>query len=242
YDLASSAEIIYNSVSCLNFDKSKATTLSVFLGSNNHTYKVKAGDTLSEIAQRTKLNNISLKEQMELIFRQNSHAFISNNRNKIKEGVFLRLPLQLAENYILFKMILNNEESKKTAETINIKILPNDATLIVYLKQPYKINIKNFNNYYKISIVYNTPNRIWQYALKSELYINPNKCKTATIKFNDLYDKEITYHGIYVFSKRTAYIFLMFIIGIGFIVGVVKAIQNYIIALKKNIINNINHY
>ncbi len=55
-------------------------------------YRVKSGDTLSEIAQYYRHKGISLKKMIKSIHRANPRAFIHNDINKLKKGVVLHIP------------------------------------------------------------------------------------------------------------------------------------------------------
>lgn len=55
-------------------------------------YKVKAGDSLSRIAGRTKPREISLDQMLVGLFRSNPDAFIGENMNRLKSGVVLQVP------------------------------------------------------------------------------------------------------------------------------------------------------
>jgi len=57
-------------------------------------YRVKAGDSLSKIAQQQNRQNTSLKKVSGLIFQKNPNAFIRGNVNRLKKGVILNLPTQ----------------------------------------------------------------------------------------------------------------------------------------------------
>jgi len=56
------------------------------------SYTVFKNDTLSQIAQRTRPNNISLSKQMRKIYQANPRAFINGNKNMIKSGKVLKIP------------------------------------------------------------------------------------------------------------------------------------------------------
>lgn len=55
-------------------------------------YKVRAGDTLSRVANRTKPVGISLDQMLVGLFRSNPDAFIGDNMNRLKSGVVLQVP------------------------------------------------------------------------------------------------------------------------------------------------------
>ena len=53
---------------------------------------VQPGDTLWSIARTTKPDNLSIRQQAEAIFRNNSHAFADDSMNSLRHGVRLTLP------------------------------------------------------------------------------------------------------------------------------------------------------
>ena len=55
-------------------------------------YKVKAGDSLSRIAERTQRPGVSLDQMLVALYRNNSQAFMDNNMNRLKAGVVLSVP------------------------------------------------------------------------------------------------------------------------------------------------------
>ncbi len=55
-------------------------------------YQVRAGDSLSRIASRTKPEGISLDQMLVGLFRGNPDAFMGENMNRLKSGVVLQLP------------------------------------------------------------------------------------------------------------------------------------------------------
>ncbi|MCK5876929.1 MAG: LysM peptidoglycan-binding domain-containing protein, partial [Candidatus Marithrix sp.] len=68
--------------------KKRVTSKSVKGGS----YEVFKNDTLSQIAQRTRPQNVSLNRHMRKIYRANPSAFIRGNMNMIKSGRVLKIP------------------------------------------------------------------------------------------------------------------------------------------------------
>ncbi len=62
------------------------------LGSDASQYRVKGGDTLWEIASRTKRGASSIQQRMMAIHSVNSSAFIQGNINLLKKGAVLRMP------------------------------------------------------------------------------------------------------------------------------------------------------
>lgn len=59
------------------------------------TYRVQAGDTLSEIAARIPERNASLWEAVDALYAANPDAFIDGNRNLLKAGSLLVVPERL---------------------------------------------------------------------------------------------------------------------------------------------------
>jgi len=56
------------------------------------SYRVKDGDTLGQIAGRTKDNSVSLDQMLVALYRANPDAFISDNMNRLRAGHVLTLP------------------------------------------------------------------------------------------------------------------------------------------------------
>ncbi len=71
---------------------SVATPLSTVKTTRPKTLRVKAGDTLSSIANTVKLDKISNKKMSLALFLKNPRAFSGNNVNKLKKGVTLKIP------------------------------------------------------------------------------------------------------------------------------------------------------
>lgn len=61
-------------------------------GSGVDEYKVKAGDTLHEIASQYKPADVSVNQAMLAMLRYNPNAFIRGNINDVKKGFVLRMP------------------------------------------------------------------------------------------------------------------------------------------------------
>lgn len=61
-------------------------------GAEADDYRVKAGDSLSRIAERTVRPGVSLDQMLVALFRANPQAFIGNNMNRLKSGVVLSAP------------------------------------------------------------------------------------------------------------------------------------------------------
>lgn len=55
-------------------------------------YRVKPGDSLSRVAQRTQVSGISLDQMLVGLFRNNPDAFIDGNMNLLKAGSVLQVP------------------------------------------------------------------------------------------------------------------------------------------------------
>jgi pilus assembly protein FimV len=58
----------------------------------DQSYRVKEGDTLAQIAARTKDNTVSLDQMLVALYRANPDAFISKNINRLRAGRVLSLP------------------------------------------------------------------------------------------------------------------------------------------------------
>src|SRR5450830_271633 len=56
------------------------------------SYRVKEGDTLAEIANRTKDNTVSLDQMLVALYRANPDAFIGDNINRLRAGRVLSVP------------------------------------------------------------------------------------------------------------------------------------------------------
>lgn len=56
------------------------------------SYRVKEGDTLAQIAGRTKDNTVSLDQMLVALYRANPDAFIGNNINRLRAGRVLSVP------------------------------------------------------------------------------------------------------------------------------------------------------
>ncbi len=56
------------------------------------TVRVRAGDSLSSIAQRNAAEGVSLDQMLVGLYRSNPHAFQGNNMNRLKAGVVLNVP------------------------------------------------------------------------------------------------------------------------------------------------------
>jgi pilus assembly protein FimV len=57
-------------------------------------YTVKAGDSLTKIANQTKTGTVSLDQMLAALFAANQSAFINGNINKLQKGVVLKLPTE----------------------------------------------------------------------------------------------------------------------------------------------------
>ncbi len=63
-------------------------------------YKVRRGDTLSEIAQRVRPPSVSLDQMLVALFRGNPDAFSNNNMNRLKAGQVLTVPSAAAAQQV----------------------------------------------------------------------------------------------------------------------------------------------
>jgi len=59
---------------------------------NIDDYRVRQGDTLSRVAQRTQREGVSLDQMLVALFRANPQAFIDENMNLLKAGSQLKVP------------------------------------------------------------------------------------------------------------------------------------------------------
>lgn len=59
---------------------------------NIDEYRVRPGDTLSRVAQRTQREGVSLDQMLVALFRTNPQAFIDENMNLLKAGSQLKVP------------------------------------------------------------------------------------------------------------------------------------------------------
>ena len=75
--------------------------------------RVKAGDTLSNITNTVKLDNISNKNMSLAIFLKNPRAFSGNNVNKLKKGVTLTIPTLDEANELIQKKSLHAKPIKQ---------------------------------------------------------------------------------------------------------------------------------
>lgn len=58
---------------------------------NGDSYRVRAGDTLTRIAQRTRHQGVSLDQTLVSLYRGNPQAFIGENMNRLKAGALLKV-------------------------------------------------------------------------------------------------------------------------------------------------------
>ena len=61
-------------------------------GSGADEYRVREGDTLSRVAQRTLREGVSLDQMLVALWRSNPQAFVENNMNRMKSGSLLAVP------------------------------------------------------------------------------------------------------------------------------------------------------
>ncbi len=80
-------------------------------------YRVKSGDTLSEIAQYYRHKGISLKKMMKSIHRANPRAFIHDDINKLKKGVVLHIPSKKQ----IKKIYKRKEKNSKNLDVYKVK-------------------------------------------------------------------------------------------------------------------------
>ncbi|HET9975804.1 MAG TPA: FimV/HubP family polar landmark protein [Burkholderiaceae bacterium] len=59
---------------------------------NVDEYRVRQGDTLSRVAQRTQREGVSLDQMLVALFRANPQAFVEENMNRLKAGTTLAVP------------------------------------------------------------------------------------------------------------------------------------------------------
>lgn len=71
---------------------SPATTPAVRAAGTPDEYRVRQGDTLSRVAQRTQREGVSLDQMLVALFRANPQAFIEENMNLLKAGSQLKVP------------------------------------------------------------------------------------------------------------------------------------------------------
>ncbi len=68
------------------------TSVQKITESTGLEYKVNTGDTLSGISQALKTSQVSLKKMIDVIHEMNPKAFVQNDINKLKRGIYLRIP------------------------------------------------------------------------------------------------------------------------------------------------------
>ncbi len=61
-------------------------------GANVDDYKVRQGDTLYRVAQKTQREGVSLDQMLVALFRANPDAFVAENMNRLKAGADLAVP------------------------------------------------------------------------------------------------------------------------------------------------------
>lgn len=77
---------------------STVTTLILLVGwiasgiSHAEELLVQPGDTLWSIAKSTRPDHLTIRQQAEVIFRTNTHAFADETMNSLRHGVRLTLP------------------------------------------------------------------------------------------------------------------------------------------------------
>jgi pilus assembly protein FimV len=59
---------------------------------NVDAYKVRQGDTLTKVAQKTQREGVSLDQMLVALFRANPDAFMAENMNRLKAGADLEVP------------------------------------------------------------------------------------------------------------------------------------------------------
>lgn len=58
----------------------------------NASYRVKSGDTLSNVASKLQVEGISLDQMLVGLYQGNTQAFIGNNMNRLRSGAVLNVP------------------------------------------------------------------------------------------------------------------------------------------------------
>jgi pilus assembly protein FimV len=61
-------------------------------GAGSDDYRVRRGDTLSQIAARNSRSGVSLDQMLVALYRSNPDAFMGENMNRLKAGVVLTVP------------------------------------------------------------------------------------------------------------------------------------------------------
>jgi pilus assembly protein FimV len=56
------------------------------------TYQVRRGDTLARIAQRNKIEGVTLQQMLVALFQANQDAFVADNMNRLRTGKILTIP------------------------------------------------------------------------------------------------------------------------------------------------------
>ncbi len=69
-----------------------ATAAAPRAGANIDEYKVRQGDTLTRVAQKTQREGVSLDQMLVALFRANPDAFMAENMNRLKAGADLTVP------------------------------------------------------------------------------------------------------------------------------------------------------
>ena len=87
----------------------------VVADSNTVSYKVKKGDTLSEITQKFASKDISFTKRMFAIFKANPHAFSNNKINLLKVGKVITIPyLNSVKDNAEKEFVVNNADNVTT--------------------------------------------------------------------------------------------------------------------------------
>lgn len=111
------------------------------------TYRVKSGDTLSEIAKHYRHKGISLKKMQKSIHRANPRAFIHNDINKLKKGVVLDIPSKKqiktstkkkSKSTKKYQIGKTSKSHKQTKNLNTYKVKPGDSLSKITKKHLYE--------------------------------------------------------------------------------------------------------
>jgi len=105
---------------------------------NIRHYKVKRGDTLSQITKKHLYNGVSFSRMMKSIYNANRHAFAKNNMNLLFAGEVLRIPT--------YTEVVNKTTAKTVAKPASASSVVDSISTQVtkqHLKQSPKRNKKS---------------------------------------------------------------------------------------------------